>query len=353
MFDVARFWLNRGASGLRLDATPYLFEDPSFPDDPDPKSGPPIGLKPYNSARPENHGVLQELRAVLNGYQGDRVLLGESVTATMQDLNAVYGSNRDEIQLPMDFFYGDLKTLNASGFKKQVDAAETELKSQTPVLFLSSHDHPRQWSVFGDGKHNDQIAKLTAAATLLPRGTALMYYGEEIGMATMPPSQLQTFPTGPKRPRADDRDGERTPMQWTPDKRGGFTTGSPWLPVESDVDTHNVESEKSNADSVLTWYRNLLQLRHTPVFRDGAYIPLDSGNASVFAFARSTSDRHSTLVVLNMSGKEQNVSIKGMPGKQYRIDKILMASPLTDTPADLNFLVAPYAAVIANATASF
>ncbi len=348
MFDVARFWLNRGASGFRLDATPYLFEDPSFPEDLNPNSGPPVALKPYNSARPENHQVLRKLRAILNEYPGDRVLLGESVTATMQDLNAVYGTNRDEIQLPMDFFYGDLKTLNASAFKRQVDAAETELNSQTPVLFLSSHDHPRQWSVFGDGKHNDQIAKLTAAATLLARGTALMYYGEEIGMATMPKSELRRFPTSPKRPRADDRDGERTPMQWTSDKGGGFTTGSPWLPIGSEVEAYNVASEKANPDSIYNWYAKLLRLRHTPVFRDGAYLPLDSGNANVFAFGRSITDKRSALVVLNMSGKEQSVSIRGMPGKRARIDGILLATPMTATPADLNFRLAPYAVVIAS-----
>ncbi len=350
MFDVARFWLNRGASGFRLDATPYLFEDPSFPDDPDPKSGPPIGLKPYNSARPENHQVLRDLRTILNGYPDERVLLGESVTANMRDLNAVYGAHHDEIQLPMDFLYGDLKSLDAPAFKKQIDAAETELGGQTPVLFLSSHDHPRQWSVFGDGKHNDQIAKLTAAATLLPRGTALMYYGEEIGMETMPQSELKSFPTGPKRPRADDRDGERTPMQWSSGKRGGFTTGSPWLPLPAERKTHNVASETTDPNSLYSWYAKLLQLRRAPVFRDGAYIPLDSGNPKIFAFGRALPDHSGAVVVLNMSPQEQDVTISGTPGREARVGEVVLASPTMSAPARLTFHVAPYAIVVAAAS---
>ena len=174
-----------------------------------------------------------ELRSILDSYPEDRVLLGESSTPTIEDLAAVYGKNHDEIQLPMDFLFGNLNKLDAAVFKKQVDDAQLRLGGQTPVFFFSSHDHPRQWSVFGDGKNNDQIAKLTAALTLTLRGTALMYYGEELGMATMPQSDLAKIPLGPKRPRADDRDGERTPMQWTSGPTASFTTGTPWLPVES------------------------------------------------------------------------------------------------------------------------
>jgi hypothetical protein len=84
MFDVVRFWLNRGASAFRLDATPYLVEDPAFPGDPHPQQpGGADSLEPYNSGRPENHDVLRNLRKILDGYRGDPVLLEESSTATM------------------------------------------------------------------------------------------------------------------------------------------------------------------------------------------------------------------------------------------------------------------------------
>lgn len=348
MYGVVRFWLDHGASGFRLDATPYLFEDPAFPDDPNPpQAGGAAALEPYNSGRPENHEVLREMRKILDGYPGNPVLLGESSTATIQDLAKVYGKDHDEIQLPMDFLFGNLTTLDAALFKKQVDAAQLQLGGETPVFFLSSHDHPRQWSTFGDGIHNDQIAKLTATLTLAQRGCVLLYYGEEIGMGTMPAAQLKQVPTGPKRPRADDRDGERTPMQWSTGLNAGFSKGSPWLPVESGAQRYNVESEKGNPDSIFAWYSNLLKLRReNAAFRDGAYVPLESGNRDVFAFGRNAGEKNVALIVLNTSPKEQRVSITGMPGKWPGFRQILMASPSTSAPLSQTFAIAPYGVLI-------
>ncbi len=348
MYNVVRFWLDHGASGFRLDATPYLFEDPTFPEDPKPpQAGGAAALEPYNSGRLENHQVLREMRKILDGYPGHPVLLGESSTATIQDLAKVYGKNQDEIQLPMDFLFGNLTVLDAAVFKKQVDAAQLQLGEGTPVFFFSSHDHPRQWSTFGDGKHNDQIAKLTAALTLTQRGCVLLYYGEEIGMETMPPGQLRQVPTGPKRPRADDRDGERTPMQWNAGPNAGFSKGSPWLPVESGARRYNVQTEKENPGSIYTWYANLLKLRReNAAFRDGSYVPLESGNRDVFAFGRKAGQTLA-LIVLNTSPKEQAVSITGMPGSWPSFSKVLMASPFTKAPPSATFTVAPYGVLIA------
>ncbi len=349
MYDVVRFWLNHGASGFRLDATPYLFEDPAFPEDPNPpQAGGAAALEPYNSGRPENHEVLREMRKILDGYPGNPVLLGESSTATIQDLAKVYGKNHDEIQLPMDFLFGNLTTLDAALFKKQVDAAQLQLGGGTPVFFLSSHDHPRQWSTFGDGIHNDQIAKLTATLTLTQRGCVLLYYGEEIGMGTMPAAQLKQVPTGPKRPRADDRDGERTPMQWNSGLNAGFSKGSPWLPVESGAQRYNVENEKGNPDSIYAWYSKLLKLRHEhAAFRDGAYIPLESGNRDVFAFGRKAGQKNVALVVLNTSPKEQQVSVTGFPGDWPSFRVLLMASPITGVPLSKALTIAPYGVLVA------
>jgi alpha-glucosidase len=347
MFDVARFWLRHGAAGFRLDATPYLFEDPAFPEDLAPKSGPPAWLKPYNSGRPENHEVLRGLRATLDEFPGDRVLLGESTTANIQGLAAVYGKNHDEINLPMDFLFGNLTKLDASAFKKQVDDAQLQLGGQTPVFFFSSHDHSRQWSTFGDGVHNDQIAKLTAALTLTQRGTVLIYYGEEIGMADMAMSELKAVPLGPHRPRADDRDPARTPMQWAASNGAGFTHGAPWLPIQSRASKYNVASEQEDPSSIYSWYKQLLNLRHTnPVFRDGTYIPLDSGNPDVLAFARSTKDGHGALIVLNASNREQQVAITGWSAKVPTFGKAIMSSPTAPAPATTKFRVSAYGVLI-------
>lgn len=348
MFDVVRFWLDHGASGFRLDATPYLIEDPAYPDDPHPPpQGAAASLMPYNSGRPENHQILKEMRKVLDGYSGDPVLLGESSTKTIQDLAAVYGTNGDEIQLPMDFLIGNLQQLNASVFKREFDAAHTQLGERTPVFFFSNHDHPRQWSTFGDGVNNDQIAKLTAALTLSQPGCVLVYYGEELGMATMPATELNRVPVSPKRPRADRRDGARTPMQWDTSVNAGFSQGSPWLPVESTFKRYNVASEKADPQSIYNWYAALVRLRRDEItMREGDYVPLESGNPNVYAFGRKTAGGDISLIAMNTSSKDQQVNITGF-GNWPGFRRVLIASPSTTPPHAAQFTIAPYGVFIA------
>ena len=314
MYDVVRFWLDHGAAGFRLDATPYLFEDPSWPNDPDVDGGAPVWLKPYNSQLPENHQVLREMRAILDRYPGDPILLGESATRSIEQLRAVYGAKADEINLPMNFLVGNMTRLDAAAFKKGYDEAATKLDGLPPVSFFSSHDHQRQWSSFGEG-HNDRdrdrIAKLTAALTLLTPGTALLYYGEEIGMRDEQRALLDTAPLGDQRPRADDRDPARTPMQWSAARNAGFTAGTPWLPVEPHHATTNVAAQEQDPRSILSWYRALVELRRNDPAFAGRYVPLDSGNPAIFMFGRVATSGTARLVMVNCSDRPQSARPSG------------------------------------------
>lgn len=352
MYDVARFWLKRGASGFRLDATPYLAEDTSFPQDPNPADGPPRWLKPYNSGLPGTNAVLRELRQVVDSFPGQPVLLGESTTATIEELDAVYGKNNDEVHLPMNFLFGNLTKLSAAAFKKQADDAQTKLGGKTPVFFFSSHDRWRQWSTFGDGKNNDQIAKLTAALTLCQRGAILLYYGEEIGMANMSDELLRQFPVGPKRPRADDRDRNRTPMHWTGEPGAGFSTGEPWLPVQAEARDRNVERQKGDKHSIYSWYQRLLELRHRePAFRNGGYLPLETGNPNVYAFCRTSTDGKNAVVILSTSAAPEQIHLSGLPAHTTGLDQIILSSPAASVPKGLSFTVEPYGVIISRLSA--
>ncbi len=174
-----------------------------------------------------------------------------------------------------------------------------------------------------------------------------MYYGEELGMGTMPASQLKDAPIGPKRPRADDRDGARTPMQWNAGPKAGFTTGSPWLPIEASASEYNADSEKRNPDSLYAWYASLLKLRHdNSPFRDGNYLPLESGNTKVFAFGRKAGN-NLALIVLNTSPGPQQVTVTGLPGQWPAFKSVLLASPSASAPANSVFSIAPYGVLIA------
>ena len=187
-----------------------------------------------------------------------------------------------------------------------------------------------------------------AALELLPRATPQMYYGEELGMRTTDPKRIEDVkdPIGRTGwPKEKGRDGERTPMQWTPARpNAGFTAPNvkPWLPVpESSVDS-NVETESKQPDSILNFYKQLLTLRRTePSLVSGSYTDINPDDPNVFTFLRHYLGRgHSVLVALNMSDKPQlvtyDLTAQGVQGgvglmllnsygyesKQIRLDKM-------------------------------
>ena len=187
MYDVMRFWLDKGVAGFRIDAVSRLFEDPNLHDDPilpgKNAFGDPNIEHKYTDNLPEVHDVLKELRKLVDSYPGNPVLISEADEPNIVELSKMYGTNNDEVQLPMDFQIADVNELSATKFRKLFDEVENNPAHGWPEYFFSNHDQARQWDRYGDGKHNDEIAKLMAALVLLPRATPQMYYGEEIGHA--------------------------------------------------------------------------------------------------------------------------------------------------------------------------
>jgi alpha-glucosidase len=317
MFDVTRFWYKRGVSGFRLDAVDTLFEDPNLTDNPILRPGKnafgdPIEQSKYNTKLPEVHDVLRGLRQIANKY--DAVLIGETWTADISELNQYYGEGNNELQLPMDFLFTMVNKLSPAEFRKQI--AEVNSASGWPTFVISNHDIVRSYDRYGDGQHNDQIAKLMAALFLTLRGTPIMYYGEEIGMKTTPPTRKEDVkdPIGRTGwPKEKGRDGERTPMQWDDTANAGFTTGKPWLPVPPTYKTHNVAAESKDADSVLEFYKHVLRLRHTnPALLYGNYTPINEDNPNVLSYLRLYKDR-GVVVALNMAKTPQKISLERKP----------------------------------------
>ena len=247
----------------------------------------------------------------------------------------------------MDFLYTGVKGLDAPTFKSRIDDAQLKLDGLPPVFHFSNHDTTRQWTRFGDGKNDGLIARLTAAMTLTLRGTALMYYGEEIGMADLKPAELAAFPLGPKRIVKDNRDPVRSPMQWTGAAGAGFSTGDPWLPVAAAARTSNVAGQLADKTSIYHWYAQLLSLRKSnPAIREGAYVPLESGNDKVVAYARKATSGHGVLVLLNMSGERQKLAIKGWNGAVPKPGKIIMASTKAGAADMISPVLEPFATVL-------
>ena len=315
MFDVTSWWYQRGVAGFRLDAVDTLFEDPGLHDNPvlpgKNQYGDPRMQNLYNTKLPELHGVLQRLRQVADKY--DAVLIGETWTKDIDELKQYYGEHSNELQMPMDFLFARVDKLSAPEFRKQIAGVNAV---GWPVYVLSNHDIVRAYVRYGDGVHNDAIAKVMAGLYLTLRGTPLMYYGEEIGMTNNDPKRRGDVKDPIGRlgwPKEKGRDGERTPMQWNTDANAGFSQAKPWLPVPSSYKTHNVESELKNSDSILNFYKRVLALRHQSLaLREGEYIALNENDPNVLSYLRRYKDE-AVLVVLNMSSSPQQVSFDLQP----------------------------------------
>ena len=339
MFAAMRFWLDRGVAGFRLDAITTLFEDPKLRDEPalggNNAQGDPILSDMYTNNLPEVHGVIRRMRAMIDGYPGARVLIGETYVPKTADLDPWYGGvQHNELQLPMDTLVGLGSKLDAGTFRQHLVEAATQLHHSQPLLVFDNHDNIRSWDRFGDGVHNDEIARIVATLLLTSRATALLYQGEEIGQRTATPARVEDVrdPIGISGwPKEKGRDGERTPMQWdTSNAQAGFSTNpTTWLPVPPNYRTVNVQTEAADADSLLNWHRRLIALRRSnSALRSGRTVMLDQNNVSVLTYARVGAHGETILVSLNMSPQPQTLTLKaqaaGLSGTRCRT---LLSSP--------------------------
>lgn len=331
MFDVTRWWYKRGVAGFRLDAVDVMFVDTQFRDNPvvgreKNAFGDPIEKEIYDKNQPELHDVLKRLRKVADEYNA--VLIGETWTNDIAQLRAYYGEHSDEVNMPMDFMFTMVNKLSPADFRKQIQWVEGS--GGWPVYVLSNHDIRRVYDRYGDGQHNDEIAKLMASLYLTLRGTAVMYYGEEIGMENNDPKRVEDVRDSMGKagwPKEKGRDGERTPMQWSAETNAGFSSAKPWLTVGDRFKTYNVESEKQDANSILNYYRRLLSMRHTnKALLDGKYIALNENDSTVLSYARTYKGK-GVLVVLNMSGAAQTVKLDlASKGLHAQVARTLLSS---------------------------
>jgi alpha-glucosidase len=355
MYGTTEWWYKRGVAGFRLDAVDSLFEDPALRDNPvlpgtnafgDPK----IENK-YTQRLPEVHTALRGLRTIANKYNA--VLIGETWTDDVAQLKAYYGAANDELQMPMDLLLTKLK-FAAPVFREHIAAVEAT--GEWPVFVIGNHDIQRSWNRYGDGQHNDQIAKDVAAMYLTLRGTPILYYGEEIGMQNNDPTRWEDVQDPIGRlgwPKEKGRDGERTPMQWSDEPNAGFTTGKPWNAIPETYKTYNVADELKDPNSILNWYKQLLALRRSsPALLDGGYVALNQSDPNVLSYLRK-SKNDAVIVAINMSAAPQTVNLNlSRQRLNVRSAKTLLTtqSSLQNNPSAAQLSLGPFAVYIAAPT---
>jgi alpha-glucosidase len=359
MYDVERFWIKRGVVGFRLDAITSLFEDPSDTDEDYVKdANGNIVINAYGDKEvktdktdnlPKVNDVLKELRQTADQTKGRKVvLIGETYVNSIADLRRLYGENNNALDLPMDMQVGFINKLDVATFRKNITDAETGLNGNMPLFVFDNHDNPRWDARYGDGTHNLDIGRMLAAVLFASRDTAMMYYGDEIAMVTTPPTSKDEVkdPIGITGwPKEKGRDGERTPMQWNDGPNAGFAKDGvkTWLPIPPSYKTVNVQIEVADYDSMLNWYKQLIDLRRTnAAIRDGQHVMLNTSDNNVLMWLRQAPGQPAVVVACNFTAQPQKVSFdlsaQGITGRNA---KTLMKTPGSSDPASLDAVQLP------------
>jgi alpha-glucosidase len=308
VLGVARFWLDRGVDGFRLDAINFSMHDPELRDNPPVVPPPTNAGRPFdyqhhihNQSHPDIPKFLSRLRRLMDSY-GARFSVaevgGEQADAEMKRftqgpdrLNSAYGFN---------FLY-------AQALTPELIRATMQLWSDRPgegwpSWAFSNHDAPRAVSRWGGGRDPQAFARLTLLLLTALRGNIFLYQGEELGLpqAEVPFEQLRDPEAIANWPSTLGRDGARTPMPWRSERpHGGFTSGEPWLPVPEVHQALAVDRQEADPHSTLNLTRRLIALRReNPALSQGA-IRLVEAPEPLVAFERSH-DRQRLLCVFNL-----------------------------------------------------
>ena len=344
MFDIIRFWLDRGIDGFRVDAAHYILKDPHLRDNPPNPSQKPVLLKPmgdydsqlhlYDNGHADVHSVFRELRHLLDQYSIDRprMLIGEVHILDRQVWASYYGADLDELHLPFNFgLLGVAWT--AQAVRQVVDMLEATLvPGAWPNYVLGNHDEARIVSRVGPAQ-----ARLAMLLLLTLRGTPTLYYGDEIGMhdGDIPPERIYDPMEKNKPGKGLGRDPERTPMQWDSSSNAGFCppTIEPWLPIPADYQQLNVAVEREDPYSMLTLTHALLEFRRTtPALNRGSYRPVDTIPEDCFVYLRQFGNQR-CLIVLNFSSREQIVRVAEFGAGQLILSTHLDREKLIDLTA--------------------
>ena len=317
VYDIVRFWLDRGVDGFRLDASSVYSKDPYFRDNPlkyeaTDKNNYNNYHHLYDKNLPENHRIIQEIRAVLDDYD-NRLLIGETfIDNRIYDSVIFHGVDNDELHLAITFEF-PFSPWYPGYLQREIEKNEIIVRPGAwPCYFLDNHDIPRhlsRWIECSLCVDSEAIAKAAATLLLTVRGTPLLYYGQELGMVDntdIPEDKLQdrAVAQSDTEETPSSRDGARTPMQWDDSFQAGFSFGQdtdPWLPVHENYPELNVQTALQKPDSILNFYRQLLRVRkQSEALRRGQWRTLIHYPHEHLTYLRET-ETETVLVVINFS----------------------------------------------------
>lgn len=374
IYEMMHFWFAKGIDGFRLDVINLISKDQRFPDD-DGSAAPGDGRKFYTDG-PRVHDYLREMNdEVFSRY--DALTVGEMSSTTLKE--CVRYTHPDSHELAMTFNFHHLKVDYPNGEKwavapfdfaklKQI-LSEWQIGMQEGggwnATFWCNHDQPRIVSRFGnDGKYHQESAKMLATAIHLLQGTPYIYQGEEIGMTN--PSftsidqyrdveSLNMYEKFREKGVSEEeilhilqhksRDNSRTPMQWSSEQNGGFTTGIPWIPVAKNADIINVEASRKDPDSIYHHYRKLIQLRKKyETITTGTFRWHLQDNTQLYVYTRTDGDE--TFVVVNNFYSEETTFDTKELFQSWEHSELILSNYHDTTSFSGQLSIRPYESVV-------
>lgn len=375
VYDMMRFWLDKGVKGFRLDVINLISKDQRFLSD-EGTTATSDGRKYYTDG-PRVHEYLQEMSQ--NVFEGkDVITVGEMSSTTID--NCIKYSNPERNELSMTFSFHHLKVDYPNGDKwTKADFDFIKLKEIMSnwqiemqkgggwnALFWCNHDQPRIVSRFGDDeKYRNESAKMLATAMHMLQGTPYIYQGEEIGMTNPKFESIEQYrdveslniydiklEEGLSKKeiigilKQKSRDNSRTPMQWNEEVNSGFTTSTPWISVAENFKEINVEKALEDRESVFYHYKKLIELRKKyDVLTEGKYDVLDGNHPNIWAYTRAINNEV-LLVIINFYGEEITYSVPVHVQLDGMKQEVLLSNYKDSSKDITNLNLRPYESIV-------
>lgn len=373
VFDMMNWWCEKGIDGFRMDVISLISKPEGLPD------GIP-GENGYADSGcangPHVHEYLQEMnRKVLSKY--DLITVGEAAGVTLEEAKKYANADGSELNMVFQFehvsgsehektHYGkwDGHKMPLPEWKANLSKWQTGLSHEAwNSLYLSNHDQPRSVSRYGNDseEYRERSAKLLATCLHMMQGTPYVYQGEELGMCNAYFDKLEDYrdiesinayhelteQCGVSHEemmgylKRISRDNARTPMQWDDSKNAGFTTGIPWLKVNSNYPEVNAKAQVNDPDSVFSYYKKLIRLRHeNEIIVYGDYELLEAESEETFIYKRTYENEH-LMVLCNFTDHEVSVTDAVMEQIPDGAEKLI-----TNYADDMGQTLRPYEAKV-------
>ena len=360
--DIMRFWLDMGVDGFREDVITFISKKEGLP------NGFPIpsacGIENYMDG-PHIHEYLQEYREVTDNY--DCFTVGEAPMMTPEKALKYIDESHKELDLMfhfqhmeadcfiMDFFQ---TKFNLKKMKRAFSSWQEKINGKAwNTLYIENHDHPRIISRYGSEKYRTESGKMLANMFMLQQGTPFIYQGQELGMVNTRLNSLDEYADcfvknnyavgmhlGEKRcfenAVKSTRDNSRTPVQWDSTENAGFSTGTPWFPVNKNYKEINARAEAENPNSILNHYKALIKFKkENEVAIYGDYKEHYKNSDKLFVFERNYNGKR--LLVIN-SFTEENVAFEAPKGFNLEEGKAILCNYENPTVQNNGFKTRPY-----------